>query len=175
MAVNEAVRDLLQSSTSDSLDVLHESAQREGLELGRTTIARALRGELARPKAETVDSLAELFGVDVRLLRQAVGRQGGELEPWVPDPRSASLTKDQREALDRLIVAIVTGGQLDAGQAEAQKRPSDGGASVTPPARGDYTLTARQPRHATPTKNQPDPQQQAGEESQVNDDEEYIP
>lgn len=126
MAVNEAVRDLLAGAKPGAaLDGLYAQAQRQGLKLGRNTIAKARRGDLVNPTDATLSALAELFGVDVRDLRAAVGRQRGELGPYVPTGRSASLTHAQRAALDQLIVAIVEeGGTQDAGQAEAKK--SDG-------------------------------------------------
>ena len=56
-----------------------------------------------------------------------------------------------------------TGGQSDAGQAEAQKSDDLGVAT-----REDVTLAARTPRRGTPSKHQRDSQAMAGEESQDN-------
>lgn len=135
MTVNDALRDLLAEAKPDvALDTLYAQAQRQGIGIGRNTIAKARRGELERPSERILQALAELFGVDIRSLRRAVDRQPGELGPYIPTERAAALTQPQRDALDRLIVTIVEqGGQRDGWQPEAEK-------SLT---RSDVDLAAR--------------------------------
>ncbi len=73
-------------------------------------VARYLKGEHGtRPRQETLSALAAGFDLDVRELRGLVGRPPGELGPYVPTSESASLTAEQRQALDQLIRAITKG------------------------------------------------------------------
>lgn len=116
VVVNQALRDLLtEAQPGMALDGLVAMAEQSGIRISRNTIARARRGDLVNPTESTLQALAQLFGVDVRRLREVIGRRPGErgLGPWTPDPRSASLTQAQREALDRLIVTIVEQQQDD--------------------------------------------------------------
>ncbi|WP_147385429.1 hypothetical protein [Propionibacterium ruminifibrarum] len=116
VVVNEALRDLLtEAQPGMALDGLVTKAKQSGIRISRNTIARARRGDLVNPTETTLQALAQLFGIDVRRLREVIGRRPGErgLGPWTPDPRSASLTQAQREALDRLIVTIVEQQQDD--------------------------------------------------------------
>lgn len=137
MPVNEALREMLAKARPDAaLDGLYAEAQRRGLKIGRNTIARARRGEIINPTEETLVALADLFGLDVRDLRAAAGRQRGELGPYIPTPRASSLTQAQRAALDALIVSIVEGahhGTQAPQQAPITQAPGSGAQdNVTP-------------------------------------------
>ncbi|NNG20530.1 hypothetical protein HJ590_13330 [Naumannella sp. ID2617S] len=115
---------LLRKAKGDaSYEAIATKATRRGHQLSPSAVAKYMRDEQrGRTPDSTLQALAAGLDLDVRLLREAAGRPGGELGPYVPDARANSLTKAQREALDRLIVSIVDqGGQTDAGTAEAQK------------------------------------------------------
>ena len=105
--VNEAVWNLLhEAQPSMTINGLMRKAERDGIDIGRTAVAKAQRGDVqATTRDSTMQAIADLYGVDVRHLREAAGRPRGELGPYVPDHRAASLTSRQREALDRLIAA----------------------------------------------------------------------
>lgn len=108
-----------------SIDDIAKRASREGGTIKRSTVAKYLRGEHgSNPPEETLAGLAAGLGLDVRELRELAGRPAGELGPYVPTPLSASLTTEQRKAIDDLIKAfVIEGGQKDAGNAEAEKSP----------------------------------------------------
>lgn len=132
-AVSE-LSEFLNSKLGDRVadDIVRE-ASRHGYAIDRTVVYNALNGNHAKkPREETLQALAAGFGVDVRMLRELVGRQPGELGPWKPVPEAAALTKDQRDALDRLIRTIVSEGGSDAGNT-GKKSPSSGepGGTVT--------------------------------------------
>lgn len=108
-----ALSDLLNDAKGDrNIDLLIEAAEERGHMIDRGTVYRALAGEHAkRPREQTLTALSEVFGLDVRKVREAADRPAGELGPWDPTPESAQLDRDQRAALDRLIKTIVQGGQ----------------------------------------------------------------
>lgn len=129
-----------------SIDDIAKRASGKGSTIKRSTVAKYLRGEHgANPPEETLAGLAAGLNLDVRELRELAGRPAGELGPYVPTPLSASLTTEQRKAIDDLIKAfVIEGGQKDAGDAEAPKSP-DG--AVTPNVtREAQTLAARHGR-----------------------------
>ena len=129
-----------------SIDDIAKRASREGGTIKRSTVAKYLRGEHgSNPPEETLAGLAAGFGLDVRELRELAGRPAGELGPYVPTPLSASLTTEQRKAIDDLIKAfVIEGGQKDAGNAEAEKTSNEG---VTPNVTPEtHTLAARHGR-----------------------------
>lgn len=122
-----ALSDLLANAKGDqSVDVLIDKAEKAtGATLDRSVIYRALKGEHAKtPREATLQSLSDVFGVDVRKLREAVAMPAGELGPWSPTPESARLDRHQRKALDQLIKAIVRAeGAADADDASTRTEP----------------------------------------------------
>lgn len=147
-----------------SIDDIAKRASREGGTIKRSTVAKYLRGEHgSNPPEETLAGLAAGLGLDVRELRELAGRPAGELGPYVPTPLSASLTTEQRKAIDDLIKAfVIEGGQKDAGNAEAEKSPDE---AVTPNVTPEtQTLAAR--RGDSRGKRQASFADQLGQESQ---------
>lgn len=115
-----------------SYDAIASKARRAGFPLSPSAVAKFIRDEhKGRTRDETLQALAAGFDLDVRLVREAAGRQRGELGPYVPDSRANSLTKDQREALDRLIVTIVEQGGTSWGAGKPSgPEDDDGGPSA---------------------------------------------
>lgn len=117
-----------------SIDDIAARAVKHGNKLSRGTVAKYLRDEQsAKPPVRTLDALAAGFGIDPRELRELAGYGRGELGAWRPPAESASLTRDQRDALDRLIKTMVRaeeessdGRQPDAEKSDEQQG-SDGG------------------------------------------------
>lgn len=108
-----------------SIDDVKRQAEREGHQIDRSVIAKYVSGDHGpRPPEKTLAALAAGLGLDVRELRELAGRPAGEREPYVPTPESASLTREQRQALDRLIktmVPVQEGGQHGAGNTPTKK------------------------------------------------------
>lgn len=99
---------LNQARGDESTDTIAERATRAGHPIDRSVVFRALNGEHAKqPRESTLQALAAGFNIPVQELRELAGRPPGEPEPWTPPAVSASLTRDQRAALDALIKAIV--------------------------------------------------------------------
>ncbi len=101
---------LAQAKGERSIDDVVTRAAAAGHRIDRSVVARYLNGEHGpRPRQETLSALAAGFELDARELRALVGRPPGELGPYVPTSESASLTTEQRQALDQLIKAITRG------------------------------------------------------------------
>lgn len=116
-------------------DDIVRGAAKQGHVIDRSVVYAYLRGEHAKnPRQATLAALAAGFGVDVRTLRELAGKPAGELGPWTPTDESASLTRDQRDALDALIKVIVKG-EADglADRSEKTDDGDDGPVPVTPP------------------------------------------
>lgn len=108
-----------------SIDEIAAEAERRGYKLGRSTVAKYLGGGHARRVSESMaQAIAAGFRVDVRRVRELAGRQPGELGPWTPTDEAASLTKDQRKALDALILTIVREGGSSAEHEPREKSPT---------------------------------------------------
>jgi hypothetical protein len=107
-----ALSDRLEEAKGDrSIDDVVARAEAQGHRIDRSVVARYLKGEHgSRPRQETLSALAAGFDLDVRELRELAGRPPGELGPYVPTSESASLTAEQRQALDQLIRAITKSG-----------------------------------------------------------------
>ena len=108
---------------------------------------------------ETVKLVGEAMR-DEDFVAQWVGVDLGE--PYSPPTVARNLTPQQRVLVDELIRELTKteeGGTWDAGST---------GSEESTPTRGDLALAARKPKQDTPTKHQPDPMTQAGEESQDN-------
>jgi len=91
-----------------SIDDVVTLAAREGRKIHRSVVARYLKGEHGpRPSDGTIAALSAGFGVDVRELRVLAGMPPGELGTYEPTPEAARLNREQRDALDQLIRAIV--------------------------------------------------------------------
>lgn len=107
---------LAQAKGDRSIDDVVARAGEQGHRIDRSAVARYLKGEHGpRPRQETLAALAAGFEVDARELRALAGRPPGELGPYVPTSESASLTAEQRDALDQLIRAITRGEAGDRG------------------------------------------------------------
>ncbi|WP_152364831.1 hypothetical protein [Microlunatus speluncae] len=103
-----------------SIDDIVARAGASGHRIDRSVVARYLNGEHGpRPRQETLSALAAGFDLDARELRGLAGRPPGELGPYVPTSESASLTSEQRQALDQLIKAITRGASGRDRRAEA--------------------------------------------------------
>lgn len=101
---------LVEAKGERSIDDIVARAGEQGQRIDRSAVARYLKGEHGpRPRQETLAALAAGFDLDARELRALVGRPPGELGPYVPTSESASLTAEQRDALDQLIRAITRG------------------------------------------------------------------
>jgi hypothetical protein len=109
-----ALSDRLTEAKGDqSIDDIVARAAAAGHRIDRSAVARYLKGEHgSRPRQETLAALAAGFDLDARELRALAGRPPGELGPYVPTSESASLTAEQRQALDQLIRAITRGGAV---------------------------------------------------------------
>ena len=103
-ALSERLKD---AKGTRGLDVIVRLAEREGHQIDRSVVARYITGKHGRPRDETILALAAGLGLDVRELRVLAGMPPGELEPYEPTPEAARLNREQRDALDRLIRAIV--------------------------------------------------------------------
>ncbi len=101
--------DYLNANLGDRVaDDIVRTAAAKGHSIHRTVVYDYLRGDApARPRPGTIEALAAGFGVDPRILRKLSGRPAGELGPYVPVDAAVSLTKQQRKAIDDLIIAIV--------------------------------------------------------------------
>lgn len=119
--VSELSKRLAEAKGDRSIDSVVDEAVKRGHPISRAAVAKYVRGDHGpRPPEATLVGLAAGLHLDVRELRELASRPGGELEPWIPPAVSASLTRQQREALNRLIVAFVGGGD-DGRTPDAQK------------------------------------------------------
>lgn len=125
---------LREAAGSRSINEVKRLIEEAGKSVSRQTVAVFLRGDHGpRPTEDVLEAFAAGLQIDIRELRELAGRARGELGPWVPTQEAASLTKEQRDAMDALIKTIVKEVGSDSGQDEDQKSPSDGsgGGSVT--------------------------------------------
>lgn len=121
--VSDLSRYLADAKGDRSIDDIAKQATDAGHPISRAAVAKYLRGEHGhRPPEKTLRGLAAGFRLDVRTLRELAGRPPGELGPYRPIDLAASLTQEQRDAIDELIKAFVSeGGQHEVRQTEAQK------------------------------------------------------
>ncbi len=84
-----------------------EAAARNGHRISLGQLSAFLSGRHGTPQESTLLALSAAFGVDVRVLRELAGWPAGELGPYVPAPEAASLSREQRAAIDGLIRSIV--------------------------------------------------------------------
>jgi len=114
--VSELSKRLADAKGDRSIDAIADEATRRGHSISRAVVAKYVAGDHGtKPPESTLLGLAAGLHLDVRELRELANRPGGELEPWKPPAVAASLTREQRKALDALIVAIVNG-DPDAGK-----------------------------------------------------------
>ncbi|NYE69615.1 hypothetical protein [Microlunatus parietis] len=124
---------LAQAKGDRSIDDVVARAQEQGHRIDRSAVARYLKGEHGpRPRLETLAALAAGFDLDARELRVLAGRPPGELGPYVPTSEAASLTAEQRDALDQLIKAITRSAADDRGVRRIE-RADDRDLSAEPP------------------------------------------
>lgn len=104
-----ALSNLLADAKGDrSVDALIEQAEKAGHSVDRGTVYRALKGEHAkRPREETLASLAAVFGLDIRKVREAAARPSGERVPWTPPKEADQLDRNQRRAVEQMIKALI--------------------------------------------------------------------
>lgn len=142
MVVVSRLTERLTAAKGDrSIDDIAARAVKHGNKLSRGTVAKYLRDEQsAKPPVRTLDALAAGFGIDPRELRELAGYGRGELGAWRPPAESASLTRDQRDALDRLIKTMVRaeeessdGRQPDAEKSDEQGSAPDPGNNISRP------------------------------------------
>jgi len=147
-----ALAERLRAAKGDrSIDDIVKLAAREGLKIHRAMVAHYLKGEHGpRPRDATIAALAAGFGLDVRELRVLAGMPPGELEPYEPAKEAARLNREQRDALDQLIRAIVRGDGSDAQAKPAQKRADDG--PVVAPVRRGVRRVENQPQPSVPDR-----------------------
>lgn len=113
---------LREAAGSRSINEVKRLIEEAGKSVSRQTVAVFLRGDHGpRPTEDVLEAFAAGLQIDIRELRELAGRARGELGPWVPTQEAASLTKEQRDAMDALIKTIVKEGGSDSGQDEAQK------------------------------------------------------
>ena len=133
-ALSERLKD---AKGTRGLDDIVRLAEREGHQIDRSVVARYITGKHGRPRDETILALAAGLGLDVRELRVLAGMPPGELEPYEPTPEAARLNREQRDALDQLIRAIVRGDGTDVPSIKAQQKIVNGrdedGLTVMPP------------------------------------------
>ena len=131
VAVSDLSEFLANAKGDRSIDAIADKATAAGHRIGRSVVAKYLRGEHGpRMPEATLTGLAAGFGVDVRELRRLAGRPPGELGPYVPIAEASSLTQPQRNALDQLMKAFVSEGDSHGLVGSAGK--STKAASVTP-------------------------------------------
>jgi len=83
-------------------------AKQSRVPIHRATIYKYLNDEGAKePPEHTVRGLAAAFELSEKEIRDLLGMPSGDGGPWQPPEESARLSRDQREALDRLIKTIV--------------------------------------------------------------------
>src|SRR5690349_17205760 len=92
-----ALSDLLVAAKGDrSVDDLIAAAEKRGAELEptfRATAYKALKGDHAKsPRESTLRQLCQVFGLDIRRVREAVQKPPGELGPWTPTPEADRLS-----------------------------------------------------------------------------------
>lgn len=141
--MSELSRRLADAKGNRSIDDIAAQAQRKGHRLDRSAVARYLKPVHSAPRPATVEALAAGFGVDPRELRMAAGLPPGELGTWEPPVESASLTQQQRDALDHLIRAFVRGDTNDMARqpekmSELERRRAASAAQGEPVARASH-------------------------------------
>lgn len=111
-----ALSDRLNEAKGDaSVDDIARRAEALGHRLDRSAFFRAFKGEHAKkPRDSTLRAWAAGLKLDVNELRRLCDLPEGEMGLYTGPDESARLNRDQRKALDRLIVTIV-----------AQKESSD--------------------------------------------------
>lgn len=121
--MSDLSRRLMAAKGDQSIDAIAKRATSSGHPLSRSVVAKYLRGDHGpRVPEATLLGLAAGLGLDVRELRQLAGRPAGELGPYVPTQEAASLTRNQRDALDQLIRAFTSEGSgNEVGSTEAEK------------------------------------------------------
>lgn len=112
---------------------IEREAAKHGHQLSNATAAKYLRGDHPdRPNSDTLQALADVFGVDPNRLRAAAGLPG-QGSPFDLGPDAARLTGPQREAIRTTVRLFVE--QNDA----LADRPVSDGATTLPDS---WTLAA---------------------------------
>lgn len=126
--MSELSERLHQARAGRTIDAVVELTHKIGKPLGRATVARLFAGTHGDVKPSTLEAIGEALQVDIRELRELAGKPAGELGPYVPVDAAGSLTQQQRDAMDQLIMAIVEGDTSWSGNTSPEdKQPSGGG------------------------------------------------
>lgn len=106
-ALSEALA-TARASRGETIDTVVRRAQAAGHAIDKGTISRYERDKAGRRLTEaTIRALAAGFLLSEREVRRLADIPPGELGPWVPTEKAARLNRDQRDALDRFIEAMV--------------------------------------------------------------------
>lgn len=109
-ALSEALA-TARASRGETIDTVVRRAQAAGHAIDKGTISRYERDKAGRRLTEaTIRALAAGFLLSEREVRRLADIPPGELGPWVPTEKAARLNRDQRDALDRFIEAMVRPG-----------------------------------------------------------------
>lgn len=100
----------------------------ERAEVSHEAVRRVITGRSV--KRSTLDAVAGALGVDPEVLQELRGEDPAKgPRPWYPPEAAALLTRDEREALSRLIGLMTKGRGDDRGDAAPMKQA---GAHITP-------------------------------------------
>jgi len=126
--VSDLSKRLQQANGDHSIDWIVDRARARGHKIHRSVVAKYVRGNHGpKPPEETLAPLAAGLGLHPREFRELAGRPAGELGQWEPPAESASLTQDERDALDQLIRAMTKGGGRHGAEGAAPIGGDDGG------------------------------------------------
>lgn len=108
--VSELTDRLIEARGDRSVDSIVKRMEDAGCGVNRATVYRYLNGKVAKqPDEPTLQALSVGFGVGIRELRRLAGLPEGEPGEWTPPDEARRLNREQRDALDQLIRAIVRG------------------------------------------------------------------
>lgn len=121
-ALSDRLREAAGGKTYDDVVELTHQA---GMPLGKGTVHRLMTGAHGKVKQDTLIAIAKALRLDERELRVLADRPAGDLGPYIPTKNAASLTKEQRDAIDRMIDAFVGGDSSADRRSKAEKNVTD--------------------------------------------------
>lgn len=125
-------------------------------DLATTTVTRLVFDGITSPA--TIRAVAEVLGVSTDTITRMAGLSRGDIGPWDPPVASHKLTARQRDAIERLILAIVDEGDETNGQ-----QPEAGEKTLKVAGRDQLTRAADRGRNAgAELRDQLDRQAEAG-------------